>query len=184
MQSNLSDRCPDDLLAAALVSVDQDSEAGLASISELLSSYGRDPRLHFLRGSLLVSKAPQAAEAAMSEALKCEPGFAICRFQLGLLQLSSGNPAAAVRTWGPLGSLGESHPLRILALGLRRLSEDRFSEARELLLQGIALNAENEAVNADMQLLLDELDRRESESEPVSSAHQLLQQSQTRKTMH
>lgn len=95
------------------------------------------------------------AEGAFISALQLQPGLAIARFQLGLLQLTSGRPAAALSTWAPLGELAEGDPLRHFKTGLELMALDRFDEAKLNLRRGLEANRENPALNRDMQMMID-----------------------------
>jgi len=173
--------CPADLMSGLIETATRDEAAGLARLDDLLEAYGGDPRLHFLRGSLLAAaKAYGEAREAMQRAVDIAPGYGVARFQLGLLELSSGDAAAAMATLQPLESLPPDNPLRLFALGLARLVVDDFVAAIQLLKEGMARNTEIPAMNRDMQLIVDEALAKLSEAgpdaEPVSSAHLLLQQ--------
>jgi hypothetical protein len=131
------------------------------------------------------------------------PEFALARFQLGFLDLTSGRALDAIGVWSPLGNLPDDEPLRVLAEGLSHMAGDNFDEARRLLLKGMALNSDNPLINADMQLILDEianlpdkaaedageeagggpalsLAAQDDADAPGSAVHLLLQQSQLR----
>jgi tetratricopeptide (TPR) repeat protein len=175
--------CPEDVITKAAEAAAKDSRRGLARIDDLLRTYPDDPRLHFLKGSLLAAlQRYDEAVAPMAEAVEIAPGFHIARFQLGLLHLSSGAPEAAGEVWKPLSGLAPTDPLRLFAEGLQHMARDQFGEAEKLLREGIALNQEHPAVNGDMQKVLDQLT---SEPAPpsegsTSEAHWLLELSNSR----
>src|SRR5579872_4604048 len=78
----------------------------VATLERLLASHPADARLHFLKGSLLAGREDfKGARAAMETALRLAPGYAVARFQLGLLRLTGGEPVAAQEIWGPLHGL-------------------------------------------------------------------------------
>ncbi len=172
--------CPQEKLAELLTVAGADDEQGLAHVERLIGDYGLDPRLHFLRGSLLAALRRYAeAREAMHRAIEIAPGYAIARFQVGLLELTSGEPAAAEATWAPLQVLPEDEPLRLFATGLNHLARDEFGAAIERLSQGIERNADNPALNRDMEMVIDETRRKmteEATDEPISAAHMLLRQ--------
>ena len=185
--------CPADLLDATVVLVRSDAGQGLTQVERLLGDYPRDARLHFLRGSLLASaQRYDHAQAAMAAAVGLAPAFALARFQLGLLQLTSRDPAAAKATWAPLLETDAEGALPAFARGLACLSENRFDEAARLLKAGLALNHDNPALSAEMTLILDGLERAPGQAPasaptaeaPVSAAHLLLQQYSTNATRH
>jgi Flp pilus assembly protein TadD len=180
--------CPQDRLAEVIAAAKADERRGLGVLDVVLRDYPGDARLHFLRGSLLAGLEQfDAAREAMTTAVRLAPGFWVARFQLGFLELTSGSPGAADATWRPLDALGQDHPLRVFANGLRHLARDEFAECVASLQRGIALNSENPAINADMQLILSRLATEgltPRADEPVSAAQLLLQQYGGKPTRH
>ncbi|HYF21916.1 MAG TPA: tetratricopeptide repeat protein [Caulobacteraceae bacterium] len=177
--------CPDDRMQALLETAGgQDEVVALAAAERLSAEYPTDPRLHFLRGSMLAAgrRYPEA-HAAMSRAVEVAPGYAIARFQLGLLELSSGDPGSATRTWAPLQGLGENNPLRLFASGLEHMARDEFEAAKACLERGIELNQENPALNRDMRMVIAEMPS-SGPDEPTSSVDFLLRQSAAKGTKH
>jgi tetratricopeptide (TPR) repeat protein len=176
-----AEECPADLVADLVAVAGRDGSAGLARLDILLKDYGGDARLHFLRGSLLAAAQDYGgARVAMQAAVDLAPGYAVARFQLGLLELSSGDGAAALATLQPLEGLPADNPLRLFALGLQRLAADDFDQAIRFLREGVARNTEIPAMNKDMTLIIDEaqarLNGQGGDGEPMSQAHFLLQQ--------
>ena len=181
VQQARSEDCPAELMTELIATATRDERAGLARLDALLEDYGGDARLHFLRGSLLASgQAYVEAREAMQKAIDIAPGYAVARFQLGLLELSSGDAAAAISTLQPLEALPADNALNLFARGLLHLMADDFVQAIRFLREGMAHNTDIPAMNADMKLIVDQaqatLDGKGTESEPVSSAHLLLQQ--------
>jgi hypothetical protein len=165
------------------------SREGLEAVDRLMRDFPRDGRLHFLRGSFLASLENYAeARKAMEAAVELAPGFAIARFQLGFLILTSGDPAGAEAVWGPLHLLAMDDPLRLFVRGLGHFIRDEFEPAVLLLREGIARNTQNEPLNRDMNLLIDAalnrtVEAKEEESS-VSAAHLLLKQYSTKGPKH
>lgn len=127
-------------------------------LGDAIEAHPRDPRpLLLLAAEFVHSKEIDRAEAMYTAALQLAPDFAIARFQLGLLQLTSGRPAVAVATWAPLDGLDAKDPLRLFKTGLEALAQDRFDDTRRQLEEGISLNRSNPALNRDMQLVLDRI---------------------------
>lgn len=159
----MDERCDDEAMAHVVAMIATDAAAGLAEVERALDDYPDDARLHFLKGSLLVgAKRFVGAHLAMSRAVKLAPDFDLARFQLGFFELTSGEAAAAVRTWAPLErSLPAEHWMRLFVAGLRALAEDRFAACREALTAGIAANRENQPLNADMTLIVAECEKLE-----------------------
>ncbi len=132
-----------------------DDGQDLDKVDSLLGRYPEDARLHFMRGSILagLSKAILAHEA-MTRALQLEPGFELARYQLGFFELTSGEADRALATWGPLLRLGQDRYLRRFVDGMTYMIRDEFESAIAEFEAGIALNAENEPMNADIRLLI------------------------------
>ncbi|MDE2597817.1 MAG: hypothetical protein KGL44_13165 [Sphingomonadales bacterium] len=158
MQQADNGLCPPERLAAVVEQLRGDDEGGLAAIARLQQSWPLDPRLHFLQGSVLAGlQRYDEGRRAMARAVEIAPGFALARFQLGFLDLTSGRALDAISVWTPLGELAEDDALRVLAEGLANMAVDNFAEARRLLKLGMSLNRDNPMINADMQLILDEI---------------------------
>lgn len=153
----MTDLCGDAELQELMIAMQSDEMDELQRADRLVSQHPDDPRLHFLRGSILASIGrPIEAMAALKQAVELAPDFAIARFQLGFFQLTSGEAANALSTWGPLALLPETHYLRKFVAGLTHLIRDEFSQAIEQLRQGIAVNEENPPLNNDMQLIINQ----------------------------
>jgi tetratricopeptide (TPR) repeat protein len=147
--------CSEDAVADLLKLAADDEPAALARIKVLLDDCPDDPRLHFLKGSLLAAQERyEEGLAAMRHAVEIAPGYDIARFQLGLLELSSGDAEAADATLQPLADMEGENALSLFALGLRHLARDNFDRAEALLRRGIELNVEHPLVSRDMELML------------------------------
>ena len=185
---------PQSVLDTLVAQLQRDEGGGLAQLGELLLRWPLDPRLHFLQGSVLAGQQRyDEGRRAMARAVEIAPDYALARFQLGFLDLTSGRALDAIAVWTPLVGLPQDEPLRVLAEGLMNLANDRFSEARRLLALGMELNRAVPLINADMQLILDQIEglpdgpavaepasgpptAPEGEA-PASAVHLLLQQS-------
>ena len=129
-----------------------------AEIDALLTLYPLDPRLHFMRGSLLAGISRNAeAHIAMKKAVELAPGFAIARYQLGFFELTSGEAEQALSTWGPLLTAPQDNYLRVFVEGMVHMIRDEFASAIEKFEAGLALNSENQPLNNDIRLLIGEL---------------------------
>lgn len=186
MQPTADLTCPMERLAEAAARAECATADGLVAVDELLRGYPADPRLHFLKGSLLAALDRFGeARAAFEAALRIDPQFALARFQLGLLELSSGDAASASATWEPLLHLDPAEPLRLFAEGLQKLAVDDFAGAETRLKMGIERNTATPLLNRDMQLVLDRMAARPaSEPEAFSSSAQLLLQMSGKGTRH
>lgn len=149
--------CSEAELQELMEAMQADSGDELEQVDRLISDYPEDARLHFLRGSILASIGrPIEAMPALRQAVELAPDFAIARFQLGFFQLTSGEAANALSTWGPLALLPEEHYLRMFVAGLTHLIRDEFEQAIAQLRAGIAVNDENPPLNRDMQLIVEQ----------------------------
>lgn len=97
----------------------------------------------------------ERAMEEMAHALELNPDLHTARFQLALLYLTSGRVEATTETLGPLAALGEEDYFYWFAQGLGHLIRDEFSDCKRTLEQGIALNQSNQALNNDMQRILE-----------------------------
>lgn len=146
----------DERLQYVMTAVAASDDGDLVVVDRALAEAPDDPRLHFLRGSLLAGIGrPIEALASLRQAVDLAPDFAIARYQLGFFQLTSGEAADALSTWGPLTLLPEDHYLRIFVGGLTYLIRDEFPQALEQLRRGMAANRENAPLNRDIQLIID-----------------------------
>lgn len=148
-----------ELLQLALIaSTNNDSAAAIVYLKEAVSRPDATATAHFLLGSeyaqiKLYDRAVESLEAAIA----LDPGLSIARFQLGLLWLSTGAADKAGEVLQPLASLGDTHALSHFARGLLLLMKDAFQDAMQSLHTGISINADNPALNADMQKIIDEV---------------------------
>lgn len=180
---------PGELLNPVLGLVERDGEAALAGLDDLIRLYPDDSRLPFLQGSVLAGLERYAeARTAMQKAVDIEPGFAIARFQLAFLVLTSGDEMAARSIWTPLLDLPDDHPLRLFVDGLEAMVADRFPEAISLIEAGMAGNTELPPLNRNMAILIQEMRNRlggqEGGEDVESGAHFLLKQSSFKETRH
>jgi tetratricopeptide (TPR) repeat protein len=182
--------CPDGLLAEAIALAGNDDAAGRARVAALLGEYPADPRLHFLYGSLLAGEGRyEEARLSMRRSVELAPDYEIARFQLGLLELSSGDAAAADLSLEPLAAGDSEAALPLFARGLRHLARDELAAAADLLRRGIACNTDHPLVSRDMELIIARIEEggapaEEESGEPVSAAHLLLQEYAAKSTKH
>jgi hypothetical protein len=174
--------CPQDELLGLTQALS--TGGGVAEIDAVVARYPGDPRLHFLRGSVLAGERRYGeGRAAIRHAVELAPGFTIARFQLGFLEFTSGEAELAAQTWAPLAELPAGDALRLFSEGLMRLPADDVEGAVARLREGMQVNTDNPPLNRDMQMLIDELTRPPAdpaEAEPVSETQMLLRQFGTR----
>ena len=180
----MTEYCSDQEMTELMQKVEADTGVDVTAIDKLLEEYPEDPRLYFLRGSVLAgSEHLVEAHESMKKAVDLAPEFHIARFQLGFFQLSSGEAQAALATWKPLENLPEQHYLSRFVAGLTYLIQDEFELAVNNLRAGQAGNQENPPLNNDMQLIIDKCvdilsqnDVDAGEEESISSTSLLLNQ--------
>jgi tetratricopeptide (TPR) repeat protein len=189
MSETRTELCSDQQLQDLVEGLRIDEQTGLAKLERLELDHPLDARLPFLRGSVLagLGRYPEAHDAMMC-AVSTAPDYSLARFQLGLLELTSGDASAAITTWAPLDILPLTDPLRRFAIGLRHLIADDFDTAIACLRSGIASNSEHPLLNIDMQRVIESIANRAQPAtfveEPVSSTQTLLRQSLLRPTRH
>lgn len=151
--------CDDESLtrAAALMASGDPAAAGV--LDRLGAQFPADPRVSFLQASMLVAGGRLVeAHDAFARTLEIAPAFALARYQYGFFLLTSGEVARALEVWGPLDQLPDGHHLREALDGMRCLVRDDFAGVRRHFARAMAANAENEALNADLRLLMSRLD--------------------------
>jgi len=94
------------------------------------------------------------AETAFANATLLAPGFPMARYQLGLLQFSSGRAGVGLLTWQPLLELPDTDPLPHFVRGFAALAQDRFEEALEHYRRGLELNTTNSALSGDIEKVI------------------------------
>ncbi|WP_423199802.1 MULTISPECIES: tetratricopeptide repeat protein [unclassified Cupriavidus] len=147
---------PDTLLREAVAASQRnDTDTALSLLERVTALAPGAAVAHLLMaGELAQAGRYEEAEAAFARALLADPGLHIARFQLGLLQFTSGNAAVALLTWQPLTELGEQHALSLFARGFAALAGDDMLEATRLFQAGIAANTENAPLNTDIRMVL------------------------------
>ena len=153
-----------------VASLENDATDDLEALDGLLQRFPDDPRLHFMRGSLLAGQSEHIkAHAALSRAVELAPEYEIARYQLGFFELTSGEADKALSTWGPLLRAHKDNYLRVFVEGMVHVIRDEFSDAFAAFERGIALNNENLPMNNDIQLLVRELKAKINETPNTGS---------------
>jgi Flp pilus assembly protein TadD len=166
----MSQTCDDQTMRELIGLMQANDDRAIDKLDSLVRQFPTDPRLPFMKASILVGAGnPIEAHQWFSKAIELAPDFAIARFQFGLFQLTSGEAAQALETWGRLDLLPDGHYLRAFVDGLRCLIRDDFEGARRNLRSGMASNDENLPLNGDMALLLRQLDDIENPTDNLSS---------------
>jgi len=110
---------------------------------------------HFLMGSEYAALGEiDKAETALANAVVLAPALHIARYQLGLLQFSSGRASLAFVSWGPLFDLDESQALLHFVRGFGALAQDDFAAAEAHFEAGLLRNHQNPPLSADIQKVI------------------------------
>jgi tetratricopeptide (TPR) repeat protein len=125
----------------------------------------------------------EAAEAAFAQAVLLAPAFHLARYQLGLLQFSSGRASVAQVTWQPLLELAQADPLPHYVRGFAALARDDFAQSLAHYRAGLECDNTNPAVAADVMKVVEQVQRvlaaaeapAESTEQESSGSHVLLQ---------
>ena len=143
---------------------------------------------HFLLASEYAAAGDYAsAEACFAQTVLLAPAFHIARYQLGLLQFSSGRCHVAMITWAPLRMLPPDQPFPRLVDAFTALMSEHYLDARAQFTAAIPL-AVNVGLEADIRKLISRLDEQmgsekafgttggstETEVQPESPNHVLL----------
>lgn len=163
MSDTLQSLSQGELLALALeASRRQDAGHALAYLKEASARADASPQALFMLGSEYAQLGMMdEAKASMARAVQVGPDFAIARFQLGMLHITSGEVDAAKAAWAPLTLLAADHPQAYLAAfhrGMLHLVADEFDAAIASLQSGLTQNQENEALNGDMRRVIDAIE--------------------------
>ena len=110
------------------------------------------------------------AEAAFANAVVLAPRFEVARYQLGLLQFTSGRAAVAQVTWQLLFELPDGHPIGSFVRGFSALARDDFLSALSHFQAGVDANHENPPMNADIARVVDAIRRLQAGTEGQSQA--------------
>jgi tetratricopeptide (TPR) repeat protein len=109
----------------------------------------------------------EVAERAFANAVLLAPAFHLARYQLGLLQFSSGRAGAALVTWQPLLELPAGQPLGHFVRGFAALARDGFDAALQQFEQGLDCTNDQAALAGDIQRVVAAVQRLQA---PVEAA--------------
>jgi len=108
----------------------------------------------------------EEAEAAFANATLLSPTLLIARFQLGLLQFTSGRVGIALLTWQPLLEADPDGPLSLFVQGFAGLAQDKFEEAVTYFETGIARNVDNAPLDIDIRMVIARITAQMTAGEP------------------
>ncbi|WP_019677699.1 tetratricopeptide repeat protein [Arsukibacterium perlucidum] len=140
--------------------ISENSDSRLLPKSKLLLALEQFPyvaELHFLYGSELAESGKvDDAAASFGQALILQPEMHLARFQLAFLHMVNGNVDAVMVLLQPLLSDDENPSyLTFFARGCIAAMIGNTVECKKLIEKGLALNSQNEALNANMKKLVE-----------------------------
>ena len=152
VQSGELDALMQDALAASHAN---DSARAIELLTQASIAAPGSAMPHLLIGSEYAASGEiEQAELAFANAVLLAPRLTIARYQLGLLQFSSGHAALALVTWQPLLKLGESDPLPHFIKGFAALARDEFADALTNFRAGLSRNSTTPAVSSDIEQII------------------------------
>jgi tetratricopeptide (TPR) repeat protein len=130
-----------------------------SDLARLRRAASGDPRngvLRYLLGAELAHLQDyDGALLEFSAAIALDPSLDIARFQLGLLHLTLAQTDHALAVLAPLEDLADDNPLKHFQRGLTALINDDLPAFFRSMQHGIASNTTNQALQRDMQMLLE-----------------------------
>lgn len=146
----------EELLHLALKSIEEGRDAEtLSLVKRAIALQPENGVLHHLLGAAYAEIGlPDRAKAEWTLALRLAPELKVCRFQLGLLHLTTADPAAALSAWQPLEDLPEDDPVGLFRSGMVRLVQGDYRGCIDDLRRALELNHESPVLNRDMQVVI------------------------------
>jgi tetratricopeptide (TPR) repeat protein len=148
-----------------------DSERAIDLWTQAVALEPSSGMLHFLIGSEWAATGRfDHAEAEFANAVLLDSSLLVARYQLGLLQYSSGRAAVALLTWEALMQEDAGQPdakaLAAFVRGHAALAHDDFTQALEHYQMGLDSNISNPALAGDIRKMMSRI----AELGKVSSA--------------
>jgi len=145
---------------AIAASTHGNSDQAIALMLQAIQEQPESGLPHLLLGAEYASLGRmEAAEQCFANAVLLDPSMVVARYQLGLLQYSSGRASTALITWQPLLALDDQNsPLPHWIKGFAALAGDNFNAARECFETGLARNAEHPPMSDDIRKVLAQMD--------------------------
>lgn len=162
----------EELMHLAMHAIGHNSpDKAITLLKKVLAIEPQNGKAHYLLGAVHaeIGMYDQAAEE-MAIALDLEPDLHTARFQLGLLNLTSGKVESAEEIWEGLNHLGERDPLYLFKTGMLHLVKDEFRQCVDALKTGIELNGFNEDLNNDMRRVMQDAEKAMSKQDVIDVA--------------
>ena len=159
LSTSASRQAEDSIQAGLAASQANDTRAAISLFEQAAALTPESGLPHFLLGSEFAALgAVDKAELAFANAVLLAPAFHLARYQLGLLQFSSGRAAVALVSWGPLLTLDEGEALPHFVRGFAALAQDQFDAARAHFESGLERNSNNPALSDDIRKVMDRME--------------------------
>lgn len=140
---------------AIAASVANDAESAILLWTEACAVAPVSAAPHLLLGAEFAQLGRiNEAEAAFANAVMLSPELLIARFQLGLLQFTSGRVDVALLTWQPILDANRAGALRMFVRGFAALARDEFASALSSFEAGVACDVGNAPLNADILMVM------------------------------
>lgn len=151
----------DELLHLAIHATNKDeTEKAISYLKRSIDIDANNAKVLYMLASLHAQIGMyERAIKGMREAINIDPELDTAHFQLGLLELTSGNVDNAKEVWSTLDKLDETHYLRVFRDALLLLIEDKLDDSVVMLQKGIMLNKENAPLNTDMNNFILEIEK-------------------------
>lgn len=146
----------DELFHLALDASNRDQhEQAISLLKRAIAAQPEGGKQHYLLGAeyAQIGLYDRAVDE-FAASIRLAPELHTARFQMGLLLMTLGNTQGATDALAPLEALDEKEPLRHFAAGLRRLAEERLTDAQAAIERGIVLNVANPALSKDMEQVI------------------------------
>jgi Flp pilus assembly protein TadD len=135
-----------------------DTLAALAAFARALGLSPGDALGRFLLGSELAAAGKmEQAEVELLTAVAIAPQLQIARYQVGLLQFSSGRAALALAVWAQLLKDSPDSSLACFVRGFEAVAAGDFPAARGEFHKGLAVPPDNPAVAQDIRRVLERI---------------------------
>ena len=155
-----------ELLHLALKAMEEDRDAeAIGFLKRGIALEPEDGRTHYLLGAMHAQLGMfERAVTELQHAVRLAPHIDMAHFQLGLLQLTSGDVDSARQAWAALSGLDAEHPLTLFSRGMLHLAADQYDDCIACLRRGIELNTEHDALNRDMVKVIEAAEKAHTEA--------------------
>lgn len=161
----------EELLHLAIESIKQgDHGVAISYLKEGVEKFADDPKIAYVLGAEYAQIGMfEKAESEMRRAINLDASLHTASFQLGLMLLTQGRNQETAQSWEALNVLPETHCLWLFKTGLNHMIAGDNKLAREFLEKGIQANDFSPELTRDMQMVIDELPKDDSNPDDEAS---------------